>query len=269
MINIPKLIREVAKEKKIKILFAVESGSRAWRLDSSNSDFDVRFVFVRPVKDYISINASGDVLTAHFDKNGNKVGQEGCFIDMCGFDVFKFSRMLSSSNPTVIEWLSSDIEYYGKKNKAWVDYAKNQFKPISLYFHYKSMCKQNYLKYLKSGNEVTYKKYLYAMRGLVNSKWIINNEGLPPIQFPETIKKVKGVPVYVLQRLLDIIKIKKVGKEKEVIQKIPQIDYEIENFLKDDSEAPKNKQLATTLDLDLELRKIVLNDEEEQKDDKN
>ena len=86
------------------------------------------------------------------------------------------------------------------------------FNPIALFHHYKSMCKQNYLKYLKSGHLVTYKKYLYAMRGLVNSKWIINNEGLPPIQFPETIKKVKGVPVYVLQRLLDIIKIKKVGK---------------------------------------------------------
>src|SRR3989338_3700391 len=170
--KIKKIIASIEKEKKIKILFAIEAGSRVWRMDSKDSDYDVRFVFARPLEEYIRIDPSDDVIMAHFDKEGNKMGQEGCYIDVSGFDVFKYSRMLNSSNPTAIEWLQSDISYYGEKPKAWINYATKQFKPISLYFHYKSMCRQNYVKYLKSGNEVTYKKYLYAMRGLVNSKHV-------------------------------------------------------------------------------------------------
>lgn len=39
------LCKQLEKEHHIKILFAVESGSRLWRVDSKDSDYDVRFVF--------------------------------------------------------------------------------------------------------------------------------------------------------------------------------------------------------------------------------
>lgn len=266
--TIKRICKEIEKEKKVKILFCIEAGSRVWRLESKDSDYDVRFVFVRPLTDYVSINKADDVITAHFDKKGNKMSAEGCYLDFCGFDVFKFSKMLSASNPNVIEWLKSDIDYYGKKRKVWVDYAENQFKRISLYYHYKSMCRQNYLKYLKSGNLVTYKKYLYAMRGLVNSKYITWDIGLPSIDFDETLKTIlrlqltgnfkEILPASIIEKLWKVIELKKRGKEKNIIQNIVKIDNYIESFLKDDSDAPINKRLSTTLDLDKELKKIVL-----------
>ncbi len=264
------IIKTIEKEKRIRILFSIESGSRVWRLSSKDSDYDVRFVFVRPLEEYIRIDPSDDVIMAHFDKGGNKMGQEGCYIDISGFDVFKYSRMLSSSNPTVIEWLQSDIIYYGEKPKAWIEYATKQFKPISLYFHYKSMCKQNYVKYLKSSNEVTYKKYLYAMRGLVNSKHVANTKTLPFIDFTKELdyisklnakaknEKRQIVKNNIIILLQDMIKLKKEGKEKDIIRNISKIDNYIEDFLKDDSEAPREKQLATTKELNEELRRIVL-----------
>ena len=71
--KIKELCKNIETEKNIKILFAVENGSRAWRMDSKDSDYDVRFVFVRPIKEYIQINKPGEVITTAFDKDGNSL----------------------------------------------------------------------------------------------------------------------------------------------------------------------------------------------------
>ena len=55
------------------------------------------------------------------------------------------------------------------------------------------MCRNNYLKYLKSGDLVTYKKYLYAYRGLVNAKWVAHKRSIPPINFVDALKEMKGI----------------------------------------------------------------------------
>jgi hypothetical protein len=257
--KIKQICKSLEKEKKIKILFAVENGSRAWRISSKDSDYDVRFVFVRPIEEYVQINKLTEVIDASFDKKGSPCDAKGAFIDITGFDVFKYAKMLSSSNPTTIEWIKSDIVYYGKQNKVFKKFAVENFSKISLYHHYKSMCRKNYLKYLKSGDLVTYKKYLYASRGLVNAKWVAHKNSLPPIIFLDALKEIKSfLPNYISKKLKDIIKLKSKGKEKDIIQNIVEMDNYIEELLKDDSEAPKEKSHATLNELNEELRKIVL-----------
>jgi len=258
--KIEELCRQLEKEKKIRILFAVENGSRAWRMSSNDSDYDVRFVYARPVEDYVTINKQADVIEAYFNEKCERIDSaSGALIDFVGFDVFKFAKMLSSSNPTTIEWLVSDIVYYGKQNKVFREFAVKNFNHISLYHHYKSMCRQNYLKYLKSGNEATYKKYLYAYRGLVNAKWVVHKKTVPPIIFTEALegmKKVLPSPVY--KKINEIITLKSAGREKEIVQNIVTLDSYLEDFLKDDSDAPKEKSHVTIHELDKELKNIIL-----------
>jgi uncharacterized protein len=254
------------RQKNIRILFAVENGSRAWRMDSIDSDYDVRCVFVRPVEDYVQINRPADVIDASFDKEGNPSSAEGAYLDMAGFDVFKYVKMLSSSNPTTIEWLMSDIVYYGVQNKVFKEFAVHNFSPISLYHHYKSMCRNNYLKYLKSGELVTYKKYLYTYRGLLNAKWVVHKGTLPPIIFHETLAGLEGfVPEVVLKRLQEIILLKSQGREKEIIQNMVEMDQYVEEFLKSDADAPTLKSHVTLRGLNEELRRIVLGNGDEGK----
>ena len=206
----------------IRILFAVEGGSRVWRVDSKNSDYDVRFVYIRPLEKYLKIDKPGDVIQ-----------QAEGDIDMVGFDIYKFCRLLKASNPTAIEWLLSDIVYLNKQPKELVDFAQNHFNPKALYWHYKSMCKSNYLKYIKSSEGVTYKRYLYAMRGLVNAQYVMNENCIPPIAFPVTLALMKDeLPEHVYKTLSDIIEFKKQSKEKNIVKNVVQIDNYIESQLK-------------------------------------
>ena len=170
--KIQQICKDLEKQNNIKIIFAVESGSRLWRIDSKNSDYDVRFVFVRPIDDYLRINKLKDVI----EYNGEN-------IDVVGFDLYKYGKLLMASNPTVIEWLLSDIVYYGKQPKELLTFIHKNFNPAAIFYHYVSKCKQNYLKYIKSKNKITYKKYLYAMRGLLNALWVKKLKGIPPINF--------------------------------------------------------------------------------------
>ena len=92
---------EIESVHNVSILYAVESGSRAWGFASPDSDFDVRFLYVRPVLDYLRIRPMRDVielpLTGDLDTNG--------------WDIVKALNLFRSSNPALLEWLRSPIIY--------------------------------------------------------------------------------------------------------------------------------------------------------------
>jgi len=242
--KILKGLTTIEKEKKVKVLLAVESGSKAWNIQSLDSDFDVRFIFKRKIEGYLSLDKKPDVIEIN-DEN----------LDYVGFDIFKFLQLVRNSNPSVIEWLFSPMDYTNKFSlyNNLLREVKNNFNPLALFQHYKSMCKQNYLKYLKSGNDVTYKKYLYAMRGLINAEWILYKSNIPPVDFNDTLNSsLNFVPKNIISELKEIIKLKKEGKENEIIRNIVKIDNYIENFLKS-SEEPQSKRK-----FDLRIFDIVL-----------
>lgn len=85
----------------IRILWAVESGSRAWGFPSPDSDYDVRFVYVRPLEWYLSLNPGRDVVELPIVDE----------LDVAGWDLRKALRLLVKANPALLEWLSSPIVY--------------------------------------------------------------------------------------------------------------------------------------------------------------
>jgi predicted nucleotidyltransferase len=222
--KIIQLLKEIELKENIKILFAIESGSRVWRLESKNSDYDVRFVFYQKIEDYLTLNNNRDKVINHTQDE----------IDLCGFDIYKYCDLLLKSNPTAIEWLQADIIYLGKQPESLKKIAFGSFNQNALYYHYKSMCKQNYEKYLASKNLVTYKKYLYAMRGLINARWVEKTGKLPKISLVEQIEDSKSsLPKEIIKELKETIQIKKTGEEKDIIQNIVKYDLFIEDFLRE------------------------------------
>ena len=45
-------LRRIEDTENVKVLLAVESGSRAWGFASPDSDYDVRFIYVRRTEEY-------------------------------------------------------------------------------------------------------------------------------------------------------------------------------------------------------------------------
>ena len=94
-------LHEIEQTEQIKILLAVESGSRAWGFDSPDSDYDVRFIYVRPRNEYLKLNKNRDVIELPIND----------LLDINGWDLDKTLTLLYKSNPTLFEWFSSPIVY--------------------------------------------------------------------------------------------------------------------------------------------------------------
>lgn len=223
--KIADLLKELEKEHNITILFAVENGSRAWGMDSKDSDYDVRFVFYRPLKDYISLNKPDEVITAAFDENLQPHEVQGSLVDMSGFDIFKYLKLLSASNPTTIEWLNSPIVYLGDNNISLKSYVATNFSQEKLFYHYFSLFKNSYKLDIDDKQDITYKRYLYAMRGLLSALYVLKFNKIPPLLMRETVKAMQNdMPSELVTKLNEVIEIKSQGLEKEKVLRIPVFD---------------------------------------------
>jgi len=163
------------------ILYACESGSRAWGFESGDSDYDVRFIYLRPTRWYLTIQNKPDVIERPIDDE----------LDVSGWDVPKALRLLRKSNPPLLEWLQSPIVYTQKST--FVDRLRElmneYYAPISCMYHYLHMAENNFREYLK-GEEVWIKKYFYVLRPVLACIWIERGYGVVPIEFGKLVDRV-------------------------------------------------------------------------------
>lgn len=238
----------IQDEEGIRVLYAVENGSRAWGIASQNSDYDIRFIYARPWTDYVSVRPKQDSIERKVDTPRPDPGRIDN-LDFVGFDIVKFARLLANSNPTCIEWLVSGIVYRDNNTLGnFEKFARGKFDARKLYYHYASMCKSNYMKYLHSKKEVTYKKYLYALRGMVNALYVLNVGGIPGPNLAHTAGLLNGTYGYSIDtynELMDIIEKKKSGNEGDIIQNLATVDNTIEAFLNDKPKLPESKPIDT------------------------
>ena len=115
---IQKKLEEIEKQEHVKIILAVESGSRAWGFDSADSDYDVRFIYVREPEMYLKLDNIRDVIEWQLDE----------VFDISGWDIKKALQLLYKSNPTLFEWINSPIVYKETKEILELrDIAKEYF----------------------------------------------------------------------------------------------------------------------------------------------
>ncbi len=166
---------EIERKENVRILHAIESGSRAWGFASPDSDYDVRFVYVRRKDGYLKLEKTRDVIEWQLDDT----------LDINGWDLQKTLRLLHKSNPTLFEWISSPIVY--RTTPQWReigDLSRRFFQNKIGLYHYLSMAKGNYREYLK-GETVKLKKYFYVLRPLLACQWILQTQTPPPVPFDE------------------------------------------------------------------------------------
>jgi predicted nucleotidyltransferase len=205
-------LKELERTENISILHAVESGSRAWGFASPDSDYDVRFFYIRPRNEYLRLEKRKDVIERPIDGE----------LDINGWDLDKTLRLLHGSNPTLFEWSASPIVY------KTTDYFQRIIPVIREYFvaksglwHYLSMAEKNYREYLK-GELVRAKKYFYVIRPLLACRWILDKGAPPPMLFSELVASQLE---YEYRPAIDeLLRIKKDAPEVGEIPRIGQLN---------------------------------------------
>lgn len=241
MVNLIKeKLLEIEKKENVYILLAVESGSRAWGFASPDSDYDVRFIYVRKKEDYLKLEAVRDVIELPIDE----------VLDINGWDLQKTLRLLYKSNPTLFEWFSSPIiymetEFADKFRSIMIEYFSGK---RSLY-HYISMAEGNYREYLKR-DMVRAKKYFYVLRPILACRWILEKGTPPPMLFSELMEA--QLPKELCDDVNRLLELKMNSPEIKEIPRIDKInDYldtsieEIKDILKlmEEAKAPDWQEL--------------------------
>ena len=171
-------LKELEKENDVKILFAIESGSRAWEFHSKDSDYDVRCIHVSNLDSYLGLK--------DYDEQIDFLDGE---LDIVSWDIRKFGRLFIESNPQIAEWLRSPIVYIDSPiRKKFLELFDKSCDLDYLQKHYVSMSKQNFHKYIESGLTDSCKKYLYVLRAIGCSEYIKKKRELPPLPYSEVIK---------------------------------------------------------------------------------
>src|SRR5262245_34519988 len=158
----------------VRILFAVESGSRAWGFPSPDSDYDVRFVYRHPRDWYLSLIERRDVIEIPIDSDDH---------DISGWDFRKTLQLLLRSNPPLYEWLVSPIVYRedGTTRSALRSLAEQGYAGKSMGWHYLRMADRTYKGHFRDRAEANLKKYFYVIRPLCALLWLVERQTLPPM----------------------------------------------------------------------------------------
>lgn len=163
---------EIEKEHSIKILYACESGSRGWEFPSPDSDYDVRFIYVRTLHEYLSIAEKNDYLS--FPINDE--------LDIYGWDLSKVLKLIRKSNTTPFEWAQSPITYMEEKGfkEALLGLCKHYFSQRSNVHHYLGIAK-GAMETMSAAGAIKIKKLFYVLRPLLAANWCLDRNTIAPM----------------------------------------------------------------------------------------
>ncbi len=174
-------LTEIERERGVRVLYACESGSRAWGFPSPDSDWDVRFIYIERPEWYVTVTPRRDVIEMPINDA----------LDISGWELRKTLNLMRKSNPPLLEWLDSPIVY--QQDDAFVagirELVPLYFSPKSCAYHYLHMARHNYREFMKE-DVVKLKKYLYILRPVLGCLWLENRSGPVPMRFETLVDEL-------------------------------------------------------------------------------
>ncbi|QNK76937.1 nucleotidyltransferase domain-containing protein [Winogradskyella sp. PAMC22761] len=187
-------LSEIEKEKNIEILFAIESGSRAWGFESLDSDYDIRFVYKHKKEWYLNLWEQKNTIEFMTEDD----------LDGSGWEFKKALKLLSKSNASFLGWLYSPIVY--RANETFLNeikvLAERNFNPVSSFYHYHSMSKG--FEEILDTDQMTLKSFFYAIRTALCAHWIYKKVTIPPVLFIDLYPIIDAKFHPLLNNLIDI-----------------------------------------------------------------
>lgn len=229
-----RLARIVADEG-VRLLLAIESGSRAWGFPSPDSDYDVRFVYLRPRRDYLALKPARDVIE-------RPIVDE---IDLNGWDLRKALGLLLKHNAVLSEWIESPIRYVGDDPviARVAALADRHFNPRGYARHYASLGRGTVARWLDGGETIAVKRYFYALRPALSIRALrLDPARRPPMQL-QRLLACCNLPASTVGEIERLVELKAVTREAGSATRLPEIERLIADELGRADEVPEH--LAT------------------------
>ena len=199
-------LTDIQAREDVRIVYACESGSRAWGMASADSDYDVRFLYAHRPEWYLSLEPGRDVIEQPIDDA----------LDISGWDLRKALRLFGESNPSLLEWLGSPIVYRETPEVVGPmrDLIPTVFSPERAYHHYWHVARAS-RKRFRSGKSPTLKTFFYILRPLLAALWVDAHETPPPMALAPLAEAM--LPAQLHPELARLLTVKRAGRESDVV----------------------------------------------------
>lgn len=216
-------IDAIERRHNVRVLLAIESGSRAWRFPSIDSDYDVRFIYTHPSAAYLSIETPADVIEHPIDR----------VLDISGWDIRKAFQLLVRSNAVLVEWLTSPIRYRGDPAVAsqLLALARETYHLPAVAYHYDRMARRSFNDITTSVDRPRLKSYCYALRPVLALLWIRRHGTLPPMDLPG-LRRGLTLDAGMSEVIDTLLELKAASDEHGTTERLPMLDEFIAEALK-------------------------------------
>lgn len=232
-------LNSLAADANVKILLAIESGSRAWGFPSADSDYDVRFVYIRKLDDYLSVFEPRDVIETPLVQDDFLAAP----MDLNGWDLRKAMRLGLKSNAVLIEWLVSPVRYLADDGilPQFHEFVLENADVAALLYHYDRLARHAWQEIEDSPDAVKIKRYFYALRPALACVWLRQYRRAPPMNILELVQGL-DLPKVFQSQLCHLIEMKRQVMEVSIVERNSIFDDVIRASLDIETHRPESKE---------------------------
>ena len=231
--EIEQRLARAASEDGVRLLLAVESGSRAWGFPSPDSDYDVRFLYVRPRRDYLSLQPVRDVVE-------RPIVDE---IDLNGWDIRKALGLMLKHNAVLSEWMCSPIRYIADDPVvAQLRALTGQhFNPRGYALHYANLGRANADRWFRQEGAIPVKRYFYALRPALAIRALrIDPSRRPPMHMQALMERC-DLGADMIRKIEELIALKAKTHEAGNAIRLPELEQLVSDELSRAGEVPERR----------------------------
>jgi len=188
-------LREIERSKQITILYACETGSRAWGFPSPDSDYDIRFIYRHSLEWYVELGHRKDTIEYPVNED----------LDITGWDLRKSLLMLKKSNAALIERFQSPVEYFSEPGfkTEFKNLIADYYSPTAVFYHHHSLAKK-FRDEIEGKDKVKLKSYFYLLRSLLSCHWIIKDKMVVPMHIEGLMEKIEDERKHEIRQLIKL-----------------------------------------------------------------
>ncbi|GAB5353629.1 hypothetical protein AAMO2058_000051100 [Amorphochlora amoebiformis] len=176
-------LRDLEREFGFKVVYAAERSSHVWGTAHQESDHDVKFLYVYPMRSYCKVEQDPMKMKRVYGPRGTQRvqnGKEDMDVEIAGFDLKQAGSMICRADPTMYEILASPIVYKASP-------LARQFLPFFClsrlaqhFFNYGNshlkMLSREKLKPKIQRKEL--KMYGYTLRAFLSCLWVVRKANI-------------------------------------------------------------------------------------------